>query len=74
MSDKISIAKLIGQCNYEVWSLRVQSLLVKGSLNDAIEGTNPKKEIDQKALANIRLTIEDGPLLQIQHSKTALEA
>jgi hypothetical protein len=75
MSDKISICKLIGQSNYEVWSLWVQSLLVHGSLSDAIaEGTSPKKEIDQKALANIRLTIEDGPLLQIQYSKTALEA
>lgn len=75
MSDKISIEKLIGQSNYEVWSLRVQSLLVKGSLSDAIEeGVTPKGEIDQKALANIRLTIEDGPLLQIRYSKTALEA
>ena len=75
MSDKISICKLIGQSNYEVWSLRVQSLLVHGSLSDAIvEGVSPKPEIDQKALANIRLTIEDGPLLQIQYSKTALEA
>ena len=74
MSDKISIEKLIGQSNYEVWSLRVQSLLVKGSLSDAIEeGVTPKGEIDQKALANIRLTIEDGPLLQIQYSKIALE-
>jgi len=75
MSDKISICKLIGQCNYKVWSLRVKSLLVKGSLSNAIaEGGNLKKEINQKALANIRLTIKDGPLLQIQHSKTALEA
>ena len=75
MSDKISITKLIGQSNYEVWSLQVQSLLVKGSLSDAIvEETTPKPEVDQKALANIRLTIEDGPLLQIQYSKTALEA
>jgi hypothetical protein len=54
MSDKISICKLIGQSNYEVWSLRVQSLLVHGSLSDAIaEGVTPKSEIDQKALANI---------------------
>ena len=75
MSEKISIPKLIGQSNYEVWSLRVESLLVKGSLGDAIEEeATPKPEIDQKALANIRLTIEDGPLLQIRHSKTALEA
>jgi len=75
MSEKISIPKLIGQSNYEVWSLRVESLLVKGSLSEAIEeGSNPKPEIDLKALANIRLTIEDGPLLQIRHSTTALEA
>ena len=75
MSDKISICKLIGQSNYEVWSLRVQSLLVHGSLSNAIvEGTTPKPEVDQKALANIRLTIDNGPLLQIQYSKTALEA
>jgi len=66
MSDKILICKLIGQSNYKVWSLCIQSLLVHGSLSDAIaEGANPKLEIDQKALANIRLTIEDGPLLQI---------
>ena len=75
ISEKISITKLIRQCNYEVWSLRVESLLIKGSLSDAIvEGTGPKPEIDQKALANIRLTIKDAPLLQIRHSETALEA
>ena len=75
MSDKISITKLIGQSNYEVWSLWVQSLLVKGSLSEAIvEGTTTKPEVDQKALANIRLTIKDGPLLQIQYSETALKA
>jgi len=64
MSDKISICKLIGQCNYKVWSLWVESFLIKGSLSDAIaEEGNLKKKIDQKALANIRLIIEDGPLL-----------
>ena len=41
-------------------------------LSNAIEdGANLKMKIDRKALANIRLTIKDGPLL---HSKTALEA
>ena len=75
MSDKISITKLTRQSNYKVWGLRVQSLLVHGSLSDAIvEGASTKKDINQKALANIRLTIKDGPLLQIQYSKTALEA
>ena len=47
MSDKILITKLIGQCNYEVWSLWVQSLLIKGSLSDAIvEETTPTPEVD----------------------------
>ena len=47
MSEKISIPKLIGQSNYEVWSLWVESLLVKGSLGDAIEEqATLKVEID----------------------------
>ena len=75
MSEKISITKLTGQSNYEVWSLRVQSLLVERSLSNAIvDGASLKTETDQKALATIRLTIEAGPLLQIRHSKPALEA
>jgi len=47
MLDKILIEKLIGQSNYEVWSLWVQLLLVKGSLSDTIEeGVTLKGEID----------------------------
>ena len=66
---------MIESYNYEVWSLWVQSLLVKGSLGDAIvEETTLKPEVNQKALANIRLIIKDGPLLQIQYTKTALKA
>jgi len=42
--------------------------------NTIEEGVTPKGENNQKALANIRLTIKDGPLLQIRYSKTALEA
>ena len=47
MSDKILITKLIGQCNYKVWSLHIQSIFVERSLSDAIEeGTSLKKETD----------------------------
>jgi hypothetical protein len=64
MLEKISIPKLIRQSNYKVWSLRVKLLLIKGLLSKAIEeGSNPKPEINLKALANIRLIIKDGPLL-----------
>jgi len=47
MLHKILIKKLIGQSNYEVWSLWVQLLLIKGSLSNAIEeGVTPKGEND----------------------------
>ena len=47
MSEKISITKLTGQSNYKVWSLRVQSLLVKRLLSNAIkDGASLKMEID----------------------------
>ena len=47
MSEKILITKLTRQLNYEVWSLQVQSLLVKGSLSNAIvEGASLKTDDD----------------------------
>ena len=47
MSEKILITKLTGQLNYEVWSLRVQSLLVERSLSNAIvDGASLKMEMD----------------------------
>ena len=47
MSGKILIIKLTGQLNYEVWSLRVQSLLVKGLLSNAIvEGASLETDDD----------------------------
>ena len=47
MSEKISITKLTGQSNYEVWSLWVQSLLVERSLSNAIvDGASLKTETD----------------------------
>ena len=47
MSGDISITKLTGQSNYEVWSLRVQYLLVERLLSNAIvEGASLKAETD----------------------------
>ena len=47
MSEKILIIKLTGQLNYEVWSLWVQSLLVKRSLsNTIVDRASLKMETD----------------------------
>jgi hypothetical protein len=65
-----------GASNYEVWALRTDSVLIKEGLKEAIINGPPlvTQEIDEKALADIRLLIEDGPLLQIRHVKSAKEA
>ena len=64
MTEKVTIAKLAGQSNYEVWALRIQSLLVeKGSSSAITTNSTISAEEDLKALATIRLVIEDGPLL-----------
>ena len=67
-SEKIAIKKLVGSSNYEIWALRTEAFLIKEGLKDAITKpiTEISQEINDKALATIRLLIEDGPLLQIQ--------
>ena len=75
-SEKITIQKLKGASNYEVWSLRTESYLIKeGLIRPIQEGINNQdNEDDNKALANIKLLLEDGPLLQIQHITSAKSA
>lgn len=63
-SEKITIQKLKGASNYEVWALRMKSLLIKEGLESAISA-NANHPDSAKALANIHLLCEDGPLLQI---------
>jgi hypothetical protein len=74
-TEKISIQKLKGAINYEVWALRTKSLLTKEGLIKAItDGPPISCEENDKALANLRLLLEDGPLLQIQHIPGSLLA
>ena len=72
-SEKISIVKLKGSINYEVWALRTKALLTKeGQIDTIFNISNDAKNL--KALSNIQLLIEDSPLLQIQEYTTAKEA
>jgi hypothetical protein len=70
---KTTIVKLKSASNYEVWALRTDSVLIKEGLKEAIINGPPlvTQEKDENALADIRLLIEDGPLLQIRHVKSA---
>lgn len=67
-----SIPKLKGSENYIVWSLRVEAYLTKLKLVKGITEENYAKSVD--ALAEIRLLLEDGPLLQVKHLTTAKQA
>jgi hypothetical protein len=74
MADTIlKIPKLKGSSNYDIWSIRVQSILVeKGYLeviaedyiNQTLDDSANLEQIANKATALIKLSLEDGPLLQ----------
>ena len=73
-SDKISFPKLKGQYDFKIWKLRTEALLERENTIQSITETTFNPAVDKKALSTIRLLVEDGPLLQIQYSKTALAA
>src|SRR5690349_10738345 len=76
MADTIfKIPKLKGSSNYDIWAIRIQSILIeKGYLDyintdytTIIQEDNSEvnlESIANKATALIKLSLEDGPLLQ----------
>ena len=74
MQEVARIPKLIGSSNYDIWSIRIEAILVeKGYLkyilsNPAtINSLDTLEENAYKATALIKLALEDGPLLQTQY-------
>lgn len=81
MSENVfKIPKLLGSKNWDIWSLRMSSLLTeKGyedvcseSTKEANSRLNEQEQADRKSLANkaiayIRLGLDDGPLLQTKN-------
>ena len=76
--DTTKLPKLQGISNYDIWSIRIEALLIdKGyydvmttetsSLNLDLEENKILKEKANKATAYIRLTLGDGPLLQTRY-------
>jgi len=81
-SQKITfnIEPLKGEQNYELWNIRIESLLAKEGLTKylkipnfgyepVVEGEEPINESPEaaKTTAIIKLNLADGPLLQIRH-------
>ena len=64
-SDKITIKKLTGSGNYPIWSLCMAAFLTKEGQITATISDAVSDDINAKAISNIQLLIEDGPLLQI---------
>ena len=61
--DKISIPKLKGSENYPIWVIRMSAVLVKEGQNKIITTDDVSNDINDRALSNIQLYINDSPLL-----------
>lgn len=76
--DTTKLPKLQGSSNYDIWSIRMEALLVEKGYYDVmttetsnldldLEENKILKEKASKATAYIRLTLGDGPLLQTRY-------
>ena len=78
------VTKLQGNSNYDIWALRVEALLIKekcsevmqiqperlNNSNYSVEKLADLKEQEARALSILRLSLEDGPLLQTKEVKS----
>ena len=82
----IPIPKLKGSKNWDIWYIRIESILIEKGYYDvcsqpisSVIDSLPAKELEErkqlsfKALAFIRLALEDGPLLQSRNIRDPFE-
>ena len=69
MESLLKIPKLRGSENWDIWSLRMEAVLIEKGYYEVLTTNQPKPEDlaeweinRKKALAYIRLALEDGPL------------
>lgn len=78
MNSVASVEKLNGE-NYATWSIQMKSLLITLDLWDVVQSECPVeadkqaswKNLDQKALAMINLSVRPGELIHIKDCETA---
>jgi hypothetical protein len=80
-SEIFKIPKLKGSSNFDIWSLRLESILTKDNLIDYIladyttaSNYNETTSLELTNIANkvsslVKLSLEDGPLLQTRFIK-----
>lgn len=74
MSDSTSykIPKLKGSSNYDIWALRIAAILSEKDLEFVMKNQDLGDDLElekqnNKACAIIKLSLEDGPLIQTQY-------
>ena len=69
MADTIfKIPKLKGSSNYEIWAIKIEAILIKEGFFRFLSNRNLElNEEAIKATSLIRLSLEDGPLLQTKN-------
>ena len=72
---KIPLIKKLGQYNYVAWKRRMQSILViRGVWGAVSDPDNADEDAIDKALAYIRLNVEEDYLTRLEETETAKEA
>ena len=82
-SSIFRVPKLKGSSNYDMWALRIEAVLIQQDCYEIIiidleeleknknsESYQKLKNSEIKALSTLRLSLDDGPLLQSKDIKT----
>lgn len=77
ITQNARIPRLQGSENYELWVLRISSILATKTLSAPLNVTDSDKTVipadtESRYLAEIRLSLGDGPLIQVSTQKTAI--
>ncbi|POS82659.1 hypothetical protein EPUL_005826, partial [Erysiphe pulchra] len=66
-AEKVLINKLISSANFSIWAIRMKVFLTNCGNGSIITGDDVNNDVNKKALADIQLCLEDGPLLQVHN-------
>ncbi|MFQ6656917.1 hypothetical protein Gotur_026817, partial [Gossypium turneri] len=76
-ATRFEIKKFDGETNFNLWQVRIMTILVQSSLKKVITGKKPEnlnktewEELDEKALSAIQLCLADTVLQEILMEKT----
>ena len=62
---------LTGSQNYKMWAFKMKAILIKLGLGEVTKTNDVSPDINERALAEIHLTLEMGPSMQVCHLQSA---